>query len=469
MKIIKFGGTSIGTPERFLYASKIILKKSEEEFSIVVLSAIGGITDKLLETIDKAGRGDQEYLNNFGQIRSLHYNFLSSVVKADYQKEIILIIDNLLNQLGDKLKGIFLLNECSNRISDSIVTYGEYLSNILMVGALRSNGKKCEFHDARKLIRTNSIFGDAEVNFDITDKLLHDWYDNLDRDQIAVVNGFTGSDKNGHITTLGRSGSDYTATIIGGILNATIVEIWTDVDGVLSADPKIVPSAKTLEGLSYLEASCLAVLGGKVIHPKTISPVERRNVPVCILNTFNPENKGTYIGNLNNADTGGIKTITYLQGLSSVCIWESESRYGKKILARLFGLIARLEIPIITISKSAYNQTISFVLQNEFEQSFLDEIKREFVLEFEKGFIAGINLNNNLVLVSLIGAKRESSVFIERRVYDVLENNEIKNVTFLNDPGSLNLSFLIDEHLLSKTVASIHDNFFETELASNVA
>jgi aspartokinase/homoserine dehydrogenase 1 len=469
MRVIKFGGTSIGTPEKFLNVAKIIAVKSEEEFSIVVLSAIGGITDKLLETITLASNGSKQYQKIFEQIKSFHFDFLSKVAGSNYQEEIHLRLTELLNQLEDKLRGVFLLNECSDRISDSIVTYGEYFSNILMVGVLKSRGKECEFYDARKLIRTNSSFGDAEVNFTTTNHLLREWYNDLRKDHIPIFNGFIGSDKNGHITTLGRSGSDFTATIIGGALKARVVEIWTDVDGVLSADPKIVSSASTLDELSYDEAASLAVLGGKVLHPKTISPVEKQNVPVIILNTFSPQTNGTFIGSGNNHNAAGIKTVTYLNGLSSISIFEAESRYGQKVLARLFGLIARLEIPIVTISKSAYNQSISFIVQNEFEHSFLDEIKREFVLEIEKGLIGEITSRNNLSLISAIGVNNNFTSLVTRKIYDVLETNEIKSLMFLNDPGSLNISFLIDAKDVKKTVIVLHNEFFEKTPVVNVA
>ncbi len=460
MKVIKFGGTSIGTPERFLNVAKIIYRKSEEEFSIVVLSAIGGITDNLLEAITLATNGNQEYQKTFEHIKSSHFHFISEVVATNYQEETQKHITKLLDQLEDKLRGVFLLNECSDRISDSIVTYGEYLSNNLMVGVLRSCGKKCEFYDARKLIITNSNFGDAEVNFSVTNQLVQEWYNSLKKNHIPLLNGFTGSNVNGHITTLGRSGSDFTATIIGGALKASVVEIWTDVDGVLSADPKVVPSAITLDELSYDEASSLAVLGGKVIHPKTISPVEKYQVPVSILNTFRPDEKGTFISSANNPNNTGIKTITYLNGLSSISIFEAESKYGRKILARLFGLIARLEIPIVTICKSAYNQSIIFIVQTEYRNAFLEEIEREFVLEIEKGFIGEITSRNNLSLISVIGVGRKFTSLIARRIYDVLENNEIRSILFLNDPGSLNISFIIDSEDVKKTVTVLHNEFF---------
>jgi aspartokinase/homoserine dehydrogenase 1 len=469
MRVIKFGGTSIGTPERFLSVAKIISAKTEKEFSVVVLSAIGGITDKLLEAISLASIGNQEYRKIFEQIKSTHLAFLSEVVGANHREEIHNLIFKQLNQLEDRLNGVFLLNECSNRISDSIVTYGEYLSNFLMVGALRTFGKESQFYDARKLIRTNSNFGDAEVNFAATNRLLLAWYNSLEKNHIPIFNGFIGSDQNGHITTLGRSGSDFTATIIGGALKASVVEIWTDVDGVLSADPKIVSSAITLDGLSYDEAASLAVLGGKVIHPKTIAPIEKNKVPIRIHNTFRPEVKGTIIRYSNNPDQDGIKTITYLDGLSSISIISPESKYGQKILARLFGLIARLEIPIVAINKSAYNQTISFVILNEFENSFLDEIKREFILEIEKGFIGEVASRNNLSIVSIIGVNKNITSFITKIIYNVLDSNGIESLAFINDPSLLNISFIVDSREVNKTVIVLHNEFFEKTAAVNVA
>lgn len=466
MKVIKFGGTSIGASDLFLKVAKIISDRSEKEFTIVVLSAFGGITDKLLEAIKFAGKGNQKYIDILEEIKSIHYEFLSKVVTSGNRQQFLNQINNLFIELENKLKGVFLLQECSNRISDSIVTYGEYLSNCLMVCLLKSQGKESEFYDAKKLIRTNSNYGDAEVNFAATNHLLQEWFNRLDQDHIPIVNGFTGSDENGHITTLGRSGSDYTATIIGAALKASIVEIWTDVDGVLSADPKVVSSAITLHQLSYNEATSLAVLGGKVIHPKTIAPVEKQNVPVSILNTFRLEARGTFIGRINNQNDANIKTITYLKGLSSISIFEPESKYCQIILFRLFGMLARLEIPVFTISKSAYKQSISFIVQSEYEHVFLEEIKREFVLEIEKGFISEATSRNNLALISAIGINSNFNSLVISRIHDVLENNGIKSLMFPYDPCSLNFSFIIDESEVNKTVIVLHKKFFEEYIYS---
>ena len=329
-----------------------------------------------------------------------------------------------------------------------------------MVGALKSICKKCEFHDAKRLIRTNSNYGDAEVNFPETDHLVQEWFASLNKNHIPLMNGFTGSDDNGHITTLGRGGSDFTATIIGGALNARLVEIWTDVDGVLSADPKVVPSAITLDRLSYNEASSLAVLGGKVIHPKTIVPVKKQNVPVSILNTFNPDVRGTFISSNNNVSDVHIKTITFLKGLSSISILESDSKYGQKILVRLFGLLARLEIPVVTINKSAYNHSISFVVQSEYEHLFLEEIKREFTMEIEEGFVGEIKSKSKLALITAIGIGSDFYSSVVRRIHDVLENNGIKSLMFLDDPYSLIFSFIVDALEVNKTIIALHEEFF---------
>jgi aspartokinase/homoserine dehydrogenase 1 len=460
MIVIKFGGTSIGTPERFLNVSKIISSKVKSENAIIVLSAIGGITDDLLDTIGSASRGDAGYLSVFEKIRSVHYDFLARLIPPRFLSEASDKTESILIRLEEKLNGVFLLNECSSRISDSIITGGEYLSNNLLVYLLRSRGINCCFYDAADLIRTDSNHGDARVNFPVTNALLQKWYSDLDKNIIAIVNGFTGSDDHRHITTLGRSGSDFTATIIGGALKADLVEIWTDVDGVLTVDPKIVPAAETLNALNYSEASSLAVLGGKVIHPKTIYPVERQNVPVNIRNTFRPDVEGTYIGSLKIESEFGIKTITYLKGLSSITIYESESKYGHKLLARLFGLLARLDIPIITIGKSAYNQTISLIVKNDYRELFLENIKMEFMLEIENGIIGEIRSKSDLAIVSAIGVNANNIPHISRKIYDVLENGGVNEINFLNDPASLNISFVVEENYVNKTISDLHEEFF---------
>lgn len=469
MKVIKFGGSSIGTPERFINVAKIISGKAEKDNIIVVLSAIGGITDKLLEAIKFASTGDSCYTDILEEIESVHFHFLSKVVTGKHQQETLIHLNKIFGGLIEKLKGVSLLKECSPRIWDSIVPCGEYLSNILMISTLKSFGLTSQFHDARNLIRTDSNYGDATVNFNSTNRLIREWFKSLGKNQIPIVNGFTGANEKGDTTTLGRSGSDFTATIIGGALNASIVEIWTDVNGVLTADPKLVPSAISLDELGYNEASSLALLGGKVIHPKTIAPVEKENVPISILNTFRPEARGTLIGKITGQNELGIKTITYLHGISSISIFELESKYSQKFFARLLGLIARLEIPIITISKAAYNQSVSFIVQSEFQNYFLEEINREFVLEIDNGFIGKIISKSNLSLISAIGVGGEYYSSVIRKIHDVLENNSITSNMFLNDPGASNISFIVDEEDVKKTVGSLHKEFFEENLAANVA
>ncbi|MEW6702071.1 MAG: aspartate kinase, partial [Bacteroidota bacterium] len=317
--------------------------------------------------------------------------------------------------------------------------------------------------------RTDSNFGDAVVNFELTNKLIQNKFSTLQKNLIPVVNGFTGSDENGDTTSLGRSGSDYTATIIGAALKVDLVEIWTDVDGVLSADPKIVDDAQTLDELSYEEANNLALLGGKVIHPKTIVPAEKQNVPISILNSLRPEGRGTYIGKNGFTNGDGIRTITYLQGLSRVDVNELESRHAQNIFLRLFSLISRLGIPIITINKSATHQSISFITHAEVAHYFYGEIKREFSLDEENGYIGNISRSNNLALISAIGCKPEYNSSITKKIYDTLEEKNIEPVMFFNDPSALNISFIVSQSEVKNTIAVLHEEFFQNKLNINVA
>jgi len=469
MRVIKFGGTSIGTPECFLNVVQIISERGKKDDIIVVLSAIGGVTDKIINAINLAKTGSKDYQIEFDEIKLIHNNFLSKVVSGQFLIPAEEKLNRLLTNLFEKLKGVFLLNECTPRVSDSIITLGEYLSCSLLVNSLKSFGKEAEFYDACGFIKTNSSFGDAIVNFELTDALIQNKFNSLKRNHIPIVNGFTGSDENGQITSLGRNGSDYSATIIGGALKAGLVEIWTDVDGVLSADPKLVAEAYTLDELSYEEAGSLAVLGGKVIHPKTIVPVEKQNVPISILNTFRPGGKGTYIGKAGHSNGAGIKTITYLKGISIVSVNELEPGFAQKIFLRLFSLISRLDLPIITMSKSTTHQSISFVTHQDFAQYFVDEIKKEFVLETANKYIGDISWSNSLALISAIGITPESNSTVTRKILDTLETQKITAMMFLNDPNSQNISFIVNHAEVKKTITVLHGEFFRNKVRVNVA
>lgn len=468
MRIIKFGGTSIGTVERFKNVIKIISERSDKDRIVVVISAIGGITNKILSAIENAQRGDEAYRDILNEINKTHYDFLEPLVTGPNYFETKLVVDSILSHLEKVLKGIYLLKECSPRVSDSVVTIGESLSKIILSATLRSTGILSENLNAAEIIKTDSNFGEAEVDFETTNVLIKEKFASVNPIAIPVLNGFTGSNASGEITTLGRSGSDYTATIIAGALHADVVEIWTDVDGVLSADPKIVPDASTLSELSYEEAAELAYLGAKVIFPKAMAPVEKAGIPILVLNTFQPDHPGTFIGRTYDEGGAGVKAITYLQDLALVCLNEIAPEFNLIILSRLFGLLARLELPVILLNQSASNQSICFVTLANQITLLLKDIQKEFKFELQSGKAGRITFRNDVTVVSAVGKKFESHSNLLRRIFETLDNHNIKSLMFLNSSSHKNVSFVIEKSEMKKTVTALHEKFFRIPVEINV-
>jgi bifunctional aspartokinase / homoserine dehydrogenase 1 len=468
MRVIKFGGSSIGTVARFKNVIRIISERLEKDSIVVVISAIEGVTNKIIAATRLAGRGDKDYQVILGEINKIHYDFLTPLVRDKEYFHTKLIVDSILGQLDQIFKGVFLLKECSPRISDLVVSIGEYLSKCILVGALNSNGLTAEGLDAVDLIKTNSNFGEADVDFDLTDTLIRKAFAGRKPGIIPVINGFAGSNALGEITTFGRSGSDYTATIIAGALKADAVEIWTDVDGILSADPKIVPEASTLSELSYEEAADLAYLGAKVIFPKAMAPAEKAGIPILVLNTFQPGHPGTFIGKTYDEADAGVKAITYLQDLSLVCLNDVSPACSLVIFSRLFALLARLELPVILLNQSASNQSICFVTLAGRISLLLNEIQKEFKLELETGRAGRVTLRNDVTVVSAVGKKFQSHSGLLRKIFETLDDRQIKSLMFLNSSTHKNVSFVIEKSEMKKTVSALHEAFFENTVELNM-
>lgn len=468
MRVIKFGGTSVGNINRFRNVVKIIGNKAESGNIIVVISAVGGVTDRIIAALNLAQCGSGEYQTILKEISKIHNDLIAPLVRDKEYFQVKLAIDSILKQLERLLRGIFLLKECSPRAYDSAVSVGEYLSKCILVGALNSCGIKAEGLDAVELIKTNSNFGNADVDFDLTDKLIKNKIKDLPHGVVPVINGFTGSNSRGEITTLGRSGSDYTASIIAGAVNAGAIEIWTDVDGILSADPRIVPEAETLSELSYGEAAELAYLGAKVIFPKAMAPAEKAGIPILVLNTFHPENQGTLIREANDEREDGIKAVTCLRDLSLLCFTEVAPEYNLVIISRLFLLLSRLEFPAILLSQSASNQSVCFVTVSDRISVLMDEIRKEFKLEIETGKAGKITSRNDVAVISVVGRNLDSHSPLLGKIFETLDGNQIKSLLFSNSSSHKSVSFVIENQEVGKTVASLHEMFFKknTEVIS---
>lgn len=469
MRILKFGGTSIGTTESFRNVLRIITDKLNQDKIIVVVSALGGITNKLFTAIELATEGSEKYHNVLGEIKSIHYNYLEEFISNDFFKETKNEIDRLLFKLKERLKGTYLLKESSGRITDSVISTGEYLSKLLLVSALKSIGVPAENLDAAKFIRTNSNFGDAEVKFELTNGLIQKTFSNKKPYAVPIVNGFIGSNDNGDITTLGRSGSDYTATIIGAALKANAVEIWTDVDGVLTADPKLVPNAITIKELSYEEATDMAFLGAKVVFPKSMEPVKSENIPILILNTYKPYLGGTFIGRTNANYFLSIKAITHLKDLSLISLNGISSEQNYRILPRLISIFKNKVCPMIYLNQSTTNKSISVLTFSKKISILINEINNEFKYELENKDVEALNFINDLALISIIGLNSENQTNSLKIFYEIFDKYNINCILFFNCSKNKNYSFLVKQTKVQKVVFALHESFFSQLIKINVA
>lgn len=459
MKVIKFGGTSIGTVENFNDVLKIILDRFKHSKTVVVISAITKITDKLLAATELAANKNTKYRKLFEEIESVHYEYLEKVVAKEFQEETTKAIEEILSNILLKLNSIYHLQEYSDRISDSLVVNGEYLSQLLLTAALKSKGVKAISVDSSRLIKTNSNYGQAEVNYPMSYKLIAAAFNKYDRDTIPIVNGFIGTTEEGNITTLGRSGSDYTATIIGNAINADTVEIWTDVDGILTADPRIVEQAISLNTLSYDDAAELAFLGAKVIFPKAMEPAKEKKIPVLILNTFQPEFKGTIITTESAEYSKTIKAVTHLENLSLITLSGIAIDSDVHLLQKIVTVLKEQNWPSISFNYSISQRSISILTQGKKALALLNEIKRSFKKEIEKEYIGKISISENLCLVSVIGNSNEHQTETMNRIYGTIEKNRFKNILFFSCSEGKNHSFLFAESKPQEVVNAIHDTF----------
>ncbi|NSW94718.1 MAG: aspartate kinase, partial [Bacteroidales bacterium] len=374
MKVLKFGGSSVGNPERIRGVRKIV--ESESSDCIVVVSAFEGITDKLKKTSELAAEGNTEYLNLFNEIVSLHESYVQILIEQNGRNEVLSHFRNIFNETADTLRGIFLLRELSRKASDKVLSTGERASSFIIS---RYFGKGLLL-DAREFIRTDDNFGNANVDFDITHTLIKEKF--YTDEKIIIVPGFIGSTPNNETTTLGRGGSDYTAAIIASVLEAESLEIWTDTDGFMTADPRKVDKAYAIDSLTYSEAIELSHFGAKVIYTPTLRPVYRKKIPVHVKNSFDPSKKGTLI-----SEKPGDDGISPIKGISSIDHIDLITLQGTAMVGvsgtsmRLFGALARQNVNVILITQASSEYSITFALNPPDTAKAVTSIKAEFEKE----------------------------------------------------------------------------------------
>ncbi|MEO7961303.1 MAG: bifunctional aspartate kinase/homoserine dehydrogenase I [Ginsengibacter sp.] len=462
MKVLKFGGSSVASAENIKKVVSILQKNlATEEKIIIVLSAFGGATDTLIETAELASCGDTSYKEKLLTIEQRHLSAVRELIPLDRQSGVLSMVKKRCNEIEDICNGVYLLRELSPRTRDIIISYGELLSSQIFSAKLKSINILNEWKDARDFIVTDSHFGSAAVDFISTNKSIAGFFESFENN-VCIVPGFISADKNGNTTTLGRGGSDYTAAIIGAALNASIVEIWTDVSGMMTADPRLVSNAKIIQQLTYQEAMELSHFGAKVIYPPTIQPVMSRGVPVIIKNTFAPEDAGTLIHNnveLNGSSIRGISSIGNLALLSL----EGSGMVGiPGFSKRLFESLSGEKINVILITQSSSEHSICVGIDEVNAAKAKEVIDIAFEHEIEIKKVEKLNVEKDISIVALVGDNMKSHPGISGKMFGVLGRNGVNVRAIAQGSSERNISAVIASSDVKKAVNVLHEEFFET-------
>ena len=454
MKVLKFGGTSVGSAESVLRVKEIV--ESQREPVVVVVSALGGVTDRLLKTARTAAAGDEDYYNAYNEIAGRHNAMVRDAVPPERREAVQEQVTSLLDDLGNIFRGVFLIRDLSPKTTDIVLSYGERLSSIIVSGVIAGS----TLFDARTFVKTHPYFNKHIVDFDLTNSLIDRTFANLPR--ISVVQGFISSDReSGDVTNLGRGGSDYTAAILAARLKASQLEIWTDVDGFMTADPKVIDNAYVIESLSFVEAMELCNFGAKVIYPPTIFPAYHSNIPIVIKNTFNPGAKGTYISRDKIGDGG--KAIKGISSINDTCLITVQGLGMVGVIGvnyRIFKALAKAGISVFFVSQAASENTTSIGVKNEDADKSIAVLTEEFAQEIELGEINRMKKEGNLATVAIVGENMKHTPGIAGKLFGTLGRNGINVIACAQGASETNISFVIALESLRKALNVIHDSFF---------
>lgn len=457
MKVMKFGGSSIGSAQNILRVKNII-DKEEKDSLVIVISAFEGITDKLVETSLLAAKGIREYEDHFKSIVNYHEKIIYDLDLENEDRTLLNEqIQTLLSELSDIFKGVFLINDLSLRTSDKIVSYGERLSSLIISYVLVD----FELLDATRLIKTTCAFSKHTPDIDLSHSLIKDAFA-LSSGKVIVPGFISSSKDSGEITNLGRGGSDYTASIFASALDADIMEIWTNVDGFMSADPKVISNAYVIEKLTFTEATELCNFGAKIIYPPTIFPVYHKNIPIRIKNTFNPDFPGTYISH----DGSETKRKALIKGISSIddtCLLTVQGLGMVGIIGvnyRIFRSLAKNGISVFLVSQASSENSTSIGIRSEDAKIAVFVLEEEFADEIRIGTINRVLVEHDLATVAIVGENMKYTPGIAGRLFETLGRSGISVIACAQGASEVNISFVIKNKYLRKALNSIHDSFF---------
>ena len=459
MKVLKFGGTSVGSVKSILSVKQIVEKEAKRQSVIVVVSALGGITDQLLRTARMACKGDNGWKASYQQMVERHHSMIDTIFQDPIDKvELFNQTDALLEQLRSIFFGVNLIQDLSQRTEDVIVSYGERLSSRIVARLIQGS----RWFDPFMFIKTTDMGSkhilDSEVTYDLVCQTFYD------APRVAVVPGFIATDcRTGEITNLGRGGSDYTASIIAAALKAEALEIWTDVDGFMTADPKVIKTAYTINELSYVEAMELCNFGAKVIYPPTIYPVCIQHIPIRVRNTFNPSSKGTVIKDEIKNDQKPIKGISSIKGTSLITVSGLSMVGVIGVNHRIFSTLAKEGVSVFLVAQASSENSTSIGVQDADADKAVDVLNKEFAQEIEDGRMFPMHAESGLATIGIVGENMKHTPGIAGKLFGVLGRSGISVIACAQGASETNISFVIQSKYLRKALNVIHDSFFLSE------
>lgn len=459
MKVLKFGGTSVGSVKSILCLKRIVEREARRQPVVVVVSALGGITDKLLSTAQFALSGDDRYKEEFDAMVARHHKMIDTIITEPKKREDLFnAVDALFEQLKSIYYGVYLIHDLSEKTQNAIVSYGERLSSNITAALI----KNAKLFDAREFIKTEHKNNKNVLDSELTARLVCDAFKELPK--ISVVPGFISRDEHtGETTNLGRGGSDYTAAIIAAALDAEVLEIWTDVDGFMTADPKVIRTAYTINELSYKEAMELCNFGAKVIYPPTIYPVCVKNIPIKVKNTFNPDNPGTIIKEKASNDSKAIKGISSISGTTLITVTGLSMVGVIGVNRRIFTALAVNGISVFLVSQASSENSTSIAVKDSDAEEAVKVLDAEFAKEIETGAMFPMHAESGLATIAIVGENMKHTPGIAGKLFGTLGRSGISVIACAQGASETNISFVVSGKSLRKSLNVLHDSFFLSE------
>ena len=459
MKVLKFGGTSVGSVKSILSLKSIVEREAKHREIVVVVSALGGITDQLLSTSQLALKGDDGWKDQYKSMVDRHHRMIDTIITdTDDREDLFNKVDALFEQLQSLYTGVFLVHDLSHKTQDATVSYGERLSSNIVATLIRG----AKWFDSRDFIKTHDVHGRRSLDSDLTMRLVRNAFTEMPR--ISVLGGFISRDsESDEITNLGRGGSDYTASIVAAALNAEVLEIWTDVDGFMTADPHVIKTAYTINELSYVEAMELCNFGAKVIYPPTIYPVCVRNIPIKVKNTFNPNGRGTIIKQKIDDNKKPIKGISSISGTTLITVTGLSMVGVVGVNRRIFTSLASNGISVFMVSQASSENSTSIGVRDVDAKNAVDVLNEEFKAEIEDGRMFPMHAESGLATIAIVGENMKHAAGIAGKLFGTLGRSGISVIACAQGASETNISFVVEGKSLRKSLNVLHDSFFLSE------